>query len=196
MKNILTFAPIIKFIQSSWFGLSLAVCLQIINLDTSNAFNKSSIALCMLTVIMFAVAASFFFYKINYCQSEEKFALKYGSLFVFYKLDSFWARNFAFWIFLKKSLFMMALTVLYNHFEASLIFMCLVSLIFGLLILFIQPYTLPRMNTFHTISEILLVLSFGIVYLIELCNIQINNSNFQGINENLVQKKVNRFIFY
>jgi len=62
---------------------------------------------------------------------------------------------------------------------------------FGLFILIVQPYTLPRMNDFHIISEILLIACFGIIFSIELCNVQINNSNFQGINENLVQKKVN-----
>jgi len=52
-----------------------------------------------------------------------KFKEKYDSLFEFYKVDSFWARNFSFLIFIKKTLMMIGLIVLYDWLLAGLILM-------------------------------------------------------------------------
>jgi hypothetical protein len=119
----LTYAPIIKYIQGSWFALCFAVFLQLINFDTGTSINKVSVSLCVLAIILSLLTVGFFFYKLNFCSQEVKFKEKYDSLFEFYKFDSFWARNFSFLIFIKKTLMMLGLIVLYNWLLPGLILM-------------------------------------------------------------------------
>jgi len=186
----MTYAPIIKFIQSSWYILCFCVFLQLIKLDNSNVFNRVSIALCFLTIAGFVLCSLFFFYKINFCRTEDKFDDKYDSLYFFYKQESFWARNFSFWIFIKKAVLMLALIVLYDWLYVGLIVMSSICAAFGVFIFFVKPYTLPRMNDYHIISEAFLIICFGIIYQIELCNVQINSNLSQSITQEIVAKKV------
>lgn len=52
------------------------------------------------------------------------------------------------------------------------------------------------MNGYHVISEMLLILCFKIIYEIEQCNIQILSNSSQGIDSNIVAKKVTNSLLF
>ena len=85
---------------------------------------------------------------------------------------------------------MLALIVLYDWLYVGLIVMSSICAAFGVFIFFVKPYTLPRMNDYHIISEAFLIICFGIIYQIELCNVQINSNLSQSITQEIVAKKV------
>lgn len=66
---------------------------------------------------------------------------------------------------------MIGLIVLYNWLLPGLIMMACACAGLAILIFLIKPYTLPMMNGYHIISEMLLILCFKIIYEIEQCNI-------------------------
>lgn len=79
-------------------------------------------------------------------------------------MDSFWARNFAFWIFIKKILLMVGLIALYDYFYIGLAIMASSCLGFALMLYFFRPYTLPTMNDYHIISEGISIMCFVLFY--------------------------------
>ncbi|KAL4431824.1 hypothetical protein ABPG74_015264 [Tetrahymena malaccensis] len=190
VKNFLTFSPIIKYIQNSFFALVFSSCLQLRNMDNSNSFNTASIAICFLTIFTFLASIFFFMHKVNNAEKEFNYQQKYGSLFEFYIRSKSVTRNFAFWIFAKKLLMMSSLVLLYNYLYVNLIFMSSVCFLFAIMIYFFKPYTIVRMNDFHIFSEFLLIICFVLIYQIQDCNNQIAQQSDQGIDQNLVNKKL------
>ncbi|EAR84001.2 transmembrane protein, putative (macronuclear) [Tetrahymena thermophila SB210] len=190
VKNFLTFSPIIKYIQNSFFALVFSVCLQLRNMDSSNSFNNASIAICFMTIFAFLASIIYFMYKVNNAEKEFNYIQKYGSLFEFYIRSKFITRNFAFWIFIKKLLMMSSLVLFYDYFYTNLIIMGSVCFLFAIMIYFFKPYTIVRMNDFHIFSEFLLIICFVLIYQIQDCNNQIAQQSDQGIDQNIVNKKL------